>query len=142
MVSQVWEGVSRMTALAKQTTQAFLEGSVVLSAPAAGAALPSLKAQCLQSHGRCHVEGMMADIAVSATKSTSHAFMPWALVERTDSGHLPDLYLVCIACRGGCRRARGVSRGGVAVQRGGPRGSRRRGRPAEQRGGGHQRGRL
>lgn len=30
MVSQVWEGVSRMTALAKQTTQAFLEGSVVL----------------------------------------------------------------------------------------------------------------
>ena len=51
MVSQVWEGVSRMTALAKQTTQAFLEGSVVLSPPAAGAAQSSLKGQCLQSLG-------------------------------------------------------------------------------------------
>ena len=36
MVSQVWEGVSRMTALAKQTTQAFLEGSVVLGQPLPG----------------------------------------------------------------------------------------------------------
>lgn len=36
VVSQVWEGVSRMTALAKQTTQAFLEGSVVLGEPLPG----------------------------------------------------------------------------------------------------------
>ena len=36
VVSQVWEGVSRMTALAKQTTQAFLEGSVVLGPPLPG----------------------------------------------------------------------------------------------------------
>ena len=39
MVSQVWEGVSRMTALAKQTTQAFLEGSVVLGQPLPGISL-------------------------------------------------------------------------------------------------------
>ncbi len=38
VVSQVWEGVSRMTALAKQTTQAFLEGSVVLGQPLPGIA--------------------------------------------------------------------------------------------------------
>lgn len=37
MVSQVWEGVSRMTALAKQTTAAFLEGSVVLAQAPPGA---------------------------------------------------------------------------------------------------------
>ena len=36
MVSQVWEGVTRMTALAKQTTQSFLEGSVVLGPPLPG----------------------------------------------------------------------------------------------------------
>ena len=60
MVSQVWEGVSRMTALAKQTTQAFLEGSVVLSPPAAGAAPLLLKGQYLQSRRWCHLESMMA----------------------------------------------------------------------------------
>jgi hypothetical protein len=37
VVSQVWEGVSRMTALAKQTTAAFLEGSVVLAQAPPGA---------------------------------------------------------------------------------------------------------
>ena len=33
----MWEGVSRMTALAKQTTAAFLEGSVVLAQAPPGA---------------------------------------------------------------------------------------------------------
>ena len=116
MVSQVWEGVSRMTALAKQTTQAFLEGSVVLSPPAAGAALSSLRGQCLQSRGCCHAEGMMAAWPVSATEGTFYAFMLWALVVRTGSGHAPGVYVVRDACRGGCRRARSVSGRGMAVQ--------------------------
>ena len=50
MVSQVWEGVSRMTALAKQTTQAFLEGSAVLGQPLLGT--PSANWRLYPHHGK------------------------------------------------------------------------------------------
>jgi hypothetical protein len=33
VVSQMWEGVARMTQLAKERTQSFLEGSVLLNPP-------------------------------------------------------------------------------------------------------------
>ncbi len=41
VVSQMWEGVARMTARARESTQSFLESSVLCVPPTAGGALPS-----------------------------------------------------------------------------------------------------
>lgn len=41
VVSQMWEGVARMTARARESTQSFLESSVLCTPPTAGGAFPS-----------------------------------------------------------------------------------------------------
>lgn len=46
VVSQMWEGVARMTQLAKETTQSFLEGSVQIQ-PTTGAKISATHTQSL-----------------------------------------------------------------------------------------------